>query len=224
MSLGSPELPPIQINSSRSYGACPRSTDAFALRYRLRYCSRLVRIGDAIHHVTRSSFRLVDARRFSVVAFLAFPRTVTADPSPATPEPTSQAPGTLYQVPDECPSHQEFLREVYGRGSFDVQERLRELAVRVSVSIRRTDKFMQGTVWLESGEQRQVHGETCREVVQALALVVALQARLTEDSPLGPKQTSPTGDERCTGPVCPHQGAPQVGLPPARDRNGITTT
>lgn len=82
-----------------------------------------------------------------------------------------------YRAPATCPSRDEFLREVLARTSPEAQSVGREIAQQVSIAIHADASVVRGKLWSATAEPREVVGATCAEVVQALALVVALQAR-----------------------------------------------
>ena len=70
-------------------------------------------------------------------------------------------------------------------------KQLSEMAERVSVSARRTDKTLRRIVRRDWGEQQDVSGETGLEVVQSIAQVDARQAKMMQ-SPLEGFGTSVT--------------------------------
>lgn len=134
------------------------------------------------------------------------------------------APGAAstgsYQAPATCPSRDEFLREVLARTSPEAQSVGRSIAQQASIAIHTDASIVRGKLWSAGVEPREVVGATCAEVVQALALVVALQAKRAVQSPgiegLSASETTPQSLEPTFANESNRAAAePTVQLPPA---------
>lgn len=88
-----------------------------------------------------------------------------------------------YQAPATCPSRDEFLSEVRARTSLEAQSVALSIAQRALVEISVEARVVRGKLTSAANSPREVVGSTCAEVVQALALVVALQAKHAVQSP-----------------------------------------
>jgi len=102
------------------------------------------------------------------------------------------------------------------RASEAARGRATDAAERTSVSITRDGELFQGALWLPSGEPREVQGDSCVEVSQALALVLALDAEQGVADHDGPRIRA-AHDPR---PV--QRAAPGRGLRARREPQGAT--
>jgi hypothetical protein len=84
--------------------------------------------------------------------------------------------GLLYEAPEDCPAQPEFVTAVAARGAdFDGAEGTKRTMV---VSIHKQDDGFGGAFQVRDGQgetdKREVHGASCGEVVDALAVVTAI--------------------------------------------------
>jgi len=95
----------------------------------------------------------------------------------------SAAPGPVlrYEAPEVCPSRSAFLAAVRARGASIGDSAPEQPKRTMVVSIQSTEGGYEGTFQIRSPEgvsgRREVHGSTCGEVVNALAVVTAIALR-----------------------------------------------
>ncbi|HEY5954987.1 MAG TPA: hypothetical protein VIV60_00490 [Polyangiaceae bacterium] len=82
-----------------------------------------------------------------------------------------------YSAPQSCPTETDFVAEVLARSNPSNRTHALTILHKSSVIISFDGLATQGTLVLPTSEQRKVVGASCSEVTQALALVVALQAK-----------------------------------------------
>jgi hypothetical protein len=103
----------------------------------------------------------------------------------ASPAVSTSVVGLAYDSPDGCPTQQEFVTAVAGRGAnFDGARESKRTMV---VSIHKQDDGFAGAFQVrdDQGEtnKREVHGASCGEVAEALAVVTAIALRPAGEAP-----------------------------------------
>ena len=103
----------------------------------------------------------------------------------ASPAVATSVVGLAYDAPDGCPTQQEFVTAVAGRGAnFDGAKESKRTMV---VSIHKQDDGFAGAFQVrdDQGEtnKREVHGASCGEVAEALAVVTAIALRPAGEAP-----------------------------------------
>ena len=124
----------------------------------------------------------------------------------ASPAVTTSVVGLAYNAPEGCPTQQEFATAVAGRGAnFDGARGSKRTMV---VSIHEQDDGFAGAFQVrdDQGEtnKREVHGASCGEVTEALAVVTAIALRPAGEAPLAKSAldaaTPKTGEPAPTPP------------------------
>jgi hypothetical protein len=116
-----------------------------------------------------------------------------------------------YQSVEGCPSLADFVQEVVARSTAGDRERAQSTALHSSVAFHIEHDAAEGRLIFPWGEQRQIQGTTCREVVQALALVVALQAKRAEPTTKETDKVDVESTEKASAVVPLVPGAPSLG-------------
>jgi hypothetical protein len=124
----------------------------------------------------------------------------------ASPAVTTSVVGLAYDAPEACPTQQEFATAVAGRGAnFDGARGSKRTMV---VSIHEQDDGFAGAFQVrdDQGEtnKREVHGASCGEVAEALAVVTAIALCPAGEAPLAKSAldaaTPKTGEPAPTPP------------------------
>jgi hypothetical protein len=145
--------------------------------------------------------------------------------SPARAQP---ATGLAYEAPAGCPTRLEFFAAVSARGGeFDRADGSGGGDRVVVVSVRKGDHGFGGTVHVRSGQhatdKREVNGPSCNEVVDALAVVTAIELHATTQD-LAPVVAASAADKPASTPpypsAVPRPGSPEptAAAPPSPDK------
>lgn len=128
--------------------------------------------------------------------------------APSSPARAASAVGLAYEAPEGCPAQSDFVAAVAARGAdFEGAGSAGSHRVMV-VAIRRDDRGFAGALQVRDDQtasnKREVHGGSCREVVDALAVVtaIALRPEVTADA-------APLAD--VTPPAAPPTAPPSPG-------------
>lgn len=105
------------------------------------------------------------------------------------------AVAAVYQVPSSCPVRDDFVREVLKRSPSNAQSEALALVREGTIEIAVQGSTFRGWLRFQPGETREVVGDSCSEVVQALALVVALRAKQTSNQSGQPDGLPPKAPE-----------------------------
>ena len=118
-----------------------------------------------------------------------------------------------YEAPVTCPAESEFFDAIRARTSHVRRASSDEAALEVSVRVTRTERGFIGevreTVNHSESSARTMDGATCKEVVEALSLTIALSVDPNAHAPV--EQAPP--ERAAPAPVCPP--APEPPPPPA---------
>jgi hypothetical protein len=128
-----------------------------------------------------------------------------------------------YRAPAGCPGEADFVAAVKARGADVEQEKTR---VRLDVAIDEASGRFYGSLRVERegvpSEPRSVHGDTCAEVVDALAVVSALAAR--EAPANAPSPAMAEEAKTAAPPLKPPEPAPKEDpRPPLKARASFPT-
>jgi hypothetical protein len=142
----------------------------------------------------------------------------------SSPARAGSAVGLAYEAPEGCPAQPDFVAAVAARGAdFEGAGSAGSHRVMV-VAIRRDDRGFAGALQVRDDQtasnKREVHGESCGEVVDALAVVtaIALRPEVTADAASVADVTPPTSPPVAT----PLPGETAVKLPPSERLRGST--
>jgi hypothetical protein len=119
----------------------------------------------------------------------------------------------VYRAPAGCPDSEAFTAEVRARAprSFDLGARAVEVTVTSSQAASPGAAAFEGRVVITDEEgvtpSRAVHGDTCEEVVRALALAVAMT--------IEPAESGPAPARAGVAPPRPAAATPSAAAPPA---------
>jgi hypothetical protein len=117
-----------------------------------------------------------------------------------------------YAAVQECPAQQRFELAVEARGARLNEPTSKPRELRVSI-VKQGDAY-RGSLQLGGGDEgasgaREVHGATCDEVVDALAVVSAIALR-EESNPTGEAPVTPPPTEAVTAPAPPAPPKPET--------------
>jgi hypothetical protein len=121
----------------------------------------------------------------------------------ASPAPATTAVALAYEAPAGCPTQQEFVTAVAARGSsFDDVGRVKRTMM---VSIHQQDDGFAGAFQVRDDQaatdKREVHGASCAEVVDAIAVVTAIALRPAENA--APAPAAPKADPAAASEPAP---------------------
>jgi hypothetical protein len=124
--------------------------------------------------------------------------------------------GLIYEAPEGCPARPDFVAAVAARGGDFAKSASAGSRRVMAVAIRRDDRGFAGAFQVRDAEtatnKREVHGQSCGEVVEALAVVTAIALRSDADA-----DTAPVAE---VTPPAPPPAAPPPVAPPSQDKAG----
>jgi hypothetical protein len=124
---------------------------------------------------------------------------------------------TRYEAPPSCPGERAFIDELRGRTKLAVEAAEGEEATTFIVTLTEQEGGFAGTLIIETDDRssrRELDGETCPEVVAAMALIAALAIDpLAETSP-APPPASPASPASPEGPLVEPTGPSPQPAPP----------
>jgi len=128
----------------------------------------------------------------------------------------------FYQAPEGCPERAAFVAAVQARGaSFDGAAESSEVLRLLNVAIRREASGFSGTLELREGAQtsapRAVHGRSCTEVSDALAVVTAMALQATPQGQAVPEPSPVTAAAAPALVMAPVISPPEPSPPAARE-------
>jgi hypothetical protein len=128
----------------------------------------------------------------------------------------AQAAELGYEAPAGCPSESDFTRAVRGRGAtFDAAV----TKTRLEVLIRRDEAGFGGSLVVRKDagppSRREVHGASCAEVANALAVVSAIALRAEPEPVSGPPPAPSSEPEPPAPPPTPTETPPAAAPAPA---------
>jgi len=121
-----------------------------------------------------------------------------------------------YEAPASCPAEAEFFDAIRARTTHVRRAATDEPALEVAVRVTRTERGFVGevreTVNHSESSARAMDGATCKEVVEALSLTIALSV---DPNAHAPSEPTPVAPAPAPAPVCPPAPAPAPEPAPA---------
>jgi hypothetical protein len=141
------------------------------------------------HYMIMNALRVASLAASAMAALSAF----------ASPSRAEAGTGLVYRRADECPAENEFVAAVDARGGRFDRARPDGTARAFEISISKSESGFRGSLQVRGSEgpsvAREVHAQTCAEVVDGLAVVTAIALRDDSPPPSRPAEVEPPPDD-----------------------------